>query len=65
LADRIVFVLEQNVQNTKLEKSKAQQHALIGGLVLLIGLLGIIYNRFRIIHQQIFATKDVGKGTGL
>jgi len=52
LADSLVYVEQQKVQEAKLEKSKTQQLALIGGLVLFISFSSILYNRFRITSKQ-------------
>ncbi len=41
-----------NAQNASLKQEKTQRYALYGGLVLVIGFLGFVYNRFRITNQQ-------------
>ncbi len=52
IADSITYIEVQKVQEAKLEKSKTQQLALIGGLVLFIVFSGFMYNRFRVTHRQ-------------
>lgn len=52
IADSVANVQKQKVQEAELEKSKTQQFALLGGLILLIGFSGFMYNRFRVIRKQ-------------
>ena len=52
LADSLAFAKEQAVSDANLEKSRIQQYALYGGLILLMAFLAFIYNRYRLTHDQ-------------
>ncbi len=52
LADNIIQVEKQKVQEAILEKSRIKQRALLAGLILFIGFSGLLFYRFRISQRQ-------------
>jgi len=52
IADSVAYIEIEKVQQAKLEKSRIMQYALICGLVLVIGFLTYVYNRFKVARRQ-------------
>ena len=52
IADSLAYASEKLIQVSKLQKSRIQLYAVIFGMILLIGFLGLLYNRFRLIRAQ-------------